>query len=993
MIPVKLELTNFLSYRETAVLDYQGIHLACISGVNGAGKSSILDGITWALFGKSRSKSDDDLINRLAIRQDEAMEVRFTFALEEVTYRVSRKKAYSKGTRLELQIATDDQKWKTLTESKIRETQEAIENLLRMNYDTFINASFLLQGKADEFTTKTPNKRKEILADLMGLTIWDSYREATAAQRKEEENRLFLLNSQVEEIGQELGEEEDRIAALAVAQSELDTILERLKDKELLLTEMRRTETAVQQQKQLVNNLSTNLTKTQQRLSELQQTIAQRQAERDAFAEIIAQAATIEKAYDEWQTSEQTLRTWQQKADQFNQLQQEKRPYELTIAEEKSKLEAQKTALTAQEVRVANANSEQTSVQATLDEANTKLNALLEQLETVTEQEASWHEQRTQLQTLETERNAQMQELTRLQNQAKRMDTLRKEKTAVSGNLQQAQQQLDQFTAQLQTLKEKETQQNKAIAEQNGLESTQPALREQMTRLKERIDRLQDEAEGVCPVCGQELSEAHRTAVLAELQTDGAEMGDRYRNNKARIETLAAEIKGLNHDLQQRNRIEQNQLTQQQRHAQAEARSQEIEQTLAEWHADGGVRLAELEMALAEDEEIAALKARVVTLGKAIQEKSTLEEERQVQQKIVADSQARLVELERAIADWEQEGKETLANTKQMLAENSYATEAQTKLLELNKEIAAIEYDPEAHEQARAAAAAMTDVPTQYQQLKQAEAAVKPLQDALADLAKQQAEQETAVSDLTIERETAVTELEKLTTDAGDLHAVEDDVFRLREEQVQANRKVGAAQQRLDVLDDLRARRTTLGEEKADISRQIQRLKLLEKACGKGGVQALLIEQALPEIEGRANELLDRLTGGEMRLLFSTQKKLKSRDAVAETLDIKISDNAGERPYENFSGGEQFRVNFAIRLALSQLLAHRSGARLQTLVIDEGFGSQDPHGRQRLVEAINTIEKDFAVIMIITHIDELRDAFPQRIEVEKRPSGSFITVS
>ncbi|MDV7391756.1 AAA family ATPase, partial [Arthrospira platensis SPKY1] len=62
MIPRKLEITNFLSYRATAVLDFDGVHLACIAGPNGAGKSGILDAITWALFGQSRSRSDDDLI-------------------------------------------------------------------------------------------------------------------------------------------------------------------------------------------------------------------------------------------------------------------------------------------------------------------------------------------------------------------------------------------------------------------------------------------------------------------------------------------------------------------------------------------------------------------------------------------------------------------------------------------------------------------------------------------------------------------------------------------------------------------------------------------------------------------------------------------------------------------------------------------------------------------------------------------------------------------
>jgi exonuclease SbcC len=61
-------------------------------------------------------------------------------------------------------------------------------------------------------------------------------------------------------------------------------------------------------------------------------------------------------------------------------------------------------------------------------------------------------------------------------------------------------------------------------------------------------------------------------------------------------------------------------------------------------------------------------------------------------------------------------------------------------------------------------------------------------------------------------------------------------------------------------------------------------------------------------------------------------------------------------------------------------------------VIDEGFGSQDTEGRQRLIEAINLVRQDFAKILVITHIDELKDAFPTRIEVEKTLRGSTVKV-
>jgi exonuclease SbcC len=133
---------------------------------------------------------------------------------------------------------------------------------------------------------------------------------------------------------------------------------------------------------------------------------------------------------------------------------------------------------------------------------------------------------------------------------------------------------------------------------------------------------------------------------------------------------------------------------------------------------------------------------------------------------------------------------------------------------------------------------------------------------------------------------------------------------------------------------------------------------------------------------------------GEMSVRFITQAAYKDtrREDLRETLEIQISDNAGKRDYEMFSGGEAFRVNFAIRLALSEVLSQRAGARLQTLVIDEGFGSQDAQGRQRLVEAINLVRQDFAKILVITHIDELKDAFPTRIEVEKTDRGSTLSM-
>lgn len=187
------------------------------------------------------------------------------------------------------------------------------------------------------------------------------------------------------------------------------------------------------------------------------------------------------------------------------------------------------------------------------------------------------------------------------------------------------------------------------------------------------------------------------------------------------------------------------------------------------------------------------------------------------------------------------------------------------------------------------------------------------------------------------------------------------------------------------------------GQEKLTLQKGKEIYEELALAFGKKGIQAMIIESAIPEIEDETNKLLEKLTDGRMRVSLVTQKETKTKMAggekgIVETLDIIISDEMGERPYEMYSGGEAFRVNFAIRLAISKLLTLRAGAKLQFLVIDEGFGSQDAPGRARLVEVIDTIKGDFEKILIITHLEELKEEFPVRIEVTKGVTGSTFEI-
>jgi exonuclease SbcC len=644
-----------------------------------------------------------------------------------------------------------------------------------------------------------------------------------------------------------------------------------------------------------------------------------------------------------------------------------------------------------QAAQVSAAAEEREAINQKLARGQNGVAQLTADLAAVAAQEAAYHEAKAQLQALAGERKLWQQELSQLQTQARQVEKLQQEQKTVLQTQQSVTQALQALAGQVTAVQAQQLRLGTVKSERDVLEKQQPTLKEAMDKLKARIDQLAAQEGGDCPLCGQPLSREHQQKVVADLTADGKQMADEYRANRQKLADWADELVGLETAVKELPHLERNQQKQTTQLAQAEARLAEIDRAVAEGSA-GAARLAELEKLLADKTAMDEQQAKVAGLETAVANKTDLEKQRQQAQRDVAAATARLAEIERLVGEWESKGEKVLEEVGRRLEIGEWEMEARQVLAGLEGQVIAVGYEAAAHEAARVRRDELAAAPQRQQELGQAQAAVRPLEEAIADGAKQVTEQTQTVADLVAQKETAVAQLETLTAESSDRRTLEDEVNDLRQTKSEADRRVGSALSRLAVLDDLRERREGYVAEQNETKLLIQRLRLLEKACGRDGVQALLIEQAVPDIEDRANELLERLTGGEMQVRFQTQKQLKSRDAVAETLDIQISDRSGERPYENFSGGEQFRVNFAIRLALSQILAKRAGARLQTLVIDEGFGSQDPNGRQRLVEAIHTIQDDFARILVITHIDELRDAFPTRIEVEKRPSGSAITV-
>ena len=243
------------------------------------------------------------------------------------------------------------------------------------------------------------------------------------------------------------------------------------------------------------------------------------------------------------------------------------------------------------------------------------------------------------------------------------------------------------------------------------------------------------------------------------------------------------------------------------------------------------------------------------------------------------------------------------------------------------------------------------------------------------------------------EKETILTgDIKILPGLVSELRRIEQEYDSLRQRQTAIRDRMVALKERVARCSELEnikreKERTLLG-----VLREKEIYEELAQAFGKRGLQAFLIEAIIPEIEEEADRLLGRMTDNRMHVSIETQRETRKGETI-ETLDIKVSDELGVRNYEMYSGGEAFRINLALRIALSRVLARRAGAPLPILFIDEGFGTQDSSGLGKLIGAINSIQDDFKKIVVITHLEELRDAFPVRIEVTKTGEGSMISLS
>ncbi len=850
MLPIRLEMRNFLAYRAPEPIVFTGLRLACLSGPNGVGKSSLLDAITWALWGKARASRDDELIHS----SQSEMGVALDFEQDGMRYRVSRRRARAgRGSRgaLDLMVWGANDRPRLINEDGTRRTQRKINQILRLDYHTFVHSAFLQQGRADAFARQTPAERKSLLAEILSLGQWSAYEDAV-------KGRLSEIASQLEILEHDMRRAREEIARQPEVEADLAQVLEQLADAQARL-----------QQASAIHlplaHAADALRRERSTLAELESAIAGlREDSSAAEAEIARQDARIAE--------------YRQTIDQSEQIE-------------------------AGYAQLAQARESQSAVadlmarKAELDRRTHRLERALAEKEAQLRAEARVLEERVRGHEAQLEAAAQND-----------VDELRSELAELAA---------------LDARRDQATRSSRKMRERrSALSARLHALTSEGRALNERLTRLQEADGALCPLCGQELTAEHRDSMLKQLTAERDDRRQQYRQRSAEIDEI-------------------------------DATSLERQTKIDAW----GIELARLPR----------LQGRLGAADEMAR---------------AAEAHASELELERG----------RLQRLEARLAQSDYGGELRRQLADLREQSERLGYDPGWRDNIKEQLETYAAFEGQRSQLEFAQANLPEAQTSRADAAARLQRLRERLAQDEARHETAIAEIAALEDKVAQEREQRREVERIRAEaQGLGERKIIHEQERSAIEAGKQSLRR-LAERQREARQQQGLFQELRLAFSRRGLPAMIIDSAIPELEAEANSLLARMSDGRMRLRLHTQRETAG-GGTAETLAIEIADDLGARSYELYSGGEAFRINFALRVALSKLLARRAGAQLRALFIDEGFGSQDEEGRDKLVDAINRVQEDFDLILVITHIDELRDAFPAQLLVRKTDEGSIVKLA
>jgi|LSQX01.1.fsa_nt_gb exonuclease SbcC len=1037
MKPIKLKFQAFGPFVEEQGIDFSEIAndgLFLITGPTGAGKTSIFDAISFALYGKGSMEERE----RTNIRSDFADEnietyVQFEFYLKDKRIEIYRTPSYEKVGKdgkkntknpYARMIMFQDDKL-IIEESGSDKVTKKVEELLNLNYQQFRQIVMLPQGEFRRFILANSNEREEIFKRIFDISIYEKFEEKIDAMYKEikrklednkkeveiiakgilidtEEFQEFVNNSDlspkkiIQHINQEVEQIHKSLETINIQKNENQSILKNLEEK---LQKIKSNNELIDKREAIKKEL--------QELSKQKETMVQKE-------ELLRKLDKVEKIipYEEnWINLSKDLKEKKILLEKLNIELLEREEKQGTIDETFNKLEEdyQKISLRNKEIEELNEKLESLKNYEQLDQEFQKLskqlgekNKELSKIESEISQNKKVFEENEHYITANEDINIEilernLKDIVKYENSCndlineylnftdivKRYREIQKEKNDIEQLINRLRDELDRKTHEI--------------------------ILTQAYRLAETLEEGKP-----CPVCGSIIhpdpAKSEGQIVTEKEIEDLNKKIERAEEKRNEIVNKYETIKGENDGTESRvmtnyKRICEELAIEQKEPTEMKSHIEKIIKTLQE----------KLKVQQKEYDE----KKDIVNKIKSLKEENKkiklsldiLQKKKEVLQQEIDELKSKILQInmkKKTVAE-HLEGK-TLKDINCEIEEiNQFITNTSSKYEEIRK---AKEANLQEIHSLKGKIATITgDINQLSSKVKESEEKLnkmirdmelvnyenyKSLKDKL--YLKDQLEEEIEIYNLELQKKkNLLEEYERSVKNIGKIDELplveeinemkEKNEILIRNETSLENKKVSLKTTKLEM--------EKLQKEAQQIEKDYNMIVNLRNVSkgdndSKVSLTKYVLTYYFEEIIMHANERLMKLTNNRYVMRRSTEVLDARRK---EGLEIMVLDhNTGkERHIKSLSGGESFEAALALALGLADVVqSHSGGISLDTIFIDEGFGSLDPNSLDRAIEVLLELNDSGRAVGIISHVEELKERIFDKIEVIPTAEGSFI---
>lgn len=1033
MIPIRIRLEGFMSYREPQTLDFEGQALWVLAGQNGAGKSAVFDAITFVLYGRYRGGAQQHAARLINNQGAPALAVTFEFRVGPKTYKVHRtqpRKGSPTWEAFELQAGV----WKRISgEDRLSKSEEWSRRVIGLSYEAFVSSVMLLQGQSERLLKATPIERYAILAELIDLHPYQSLHDRVEMEQKDHEasikslDRLLLNLPSVsaEMLGAAVQTAAEREKEVAAAEAELERwvrILTGAKKYEALHKERDARNQELDQSQALL-----------QRAEEIRCGLA-------GYREIDGVLGMLQ----------QLVRLRQQLADghcEIERLQQELERSAQRCRELKDRRADHAAQVQAQQTEKERCQGELAHIQERL----TEIAPRVETLRHIEDAEATLSRLQAELARfpadLRAQREAAQREavrieeargahgsLTRIAEQRRELLDSEEEAAAAQQQMEAARTTVSTIEVELEPLR---AQVEQSKEQQAALKASAAGLREAERALQARLARFGEVADSrECSLCGQKIDEQHAAQERARLVAQQRELEEQIaaakRGHEAALSTTG-ELETLLQKLRSQHAQSQQQHTRaQSAHLESGRRADkarkklraEVEQ-LAEsyqariWSAGDASTIPWHHTRYPSDADLRTLAESAA--GKAAHARLQKQLDEQYEKWLEASS--RLVQ-EQATLHRLLEGTSRAALREACAEQQSLQTERGRKRGELEvlemrygalvQELRAIDADLQASERqqqehthgiGRQHALFKERTEQQQQRIAQLPEAWQERGRALteAELSALSARHAELRSFLHAEAELARAERRQTEIQAQlaelsrQIAATPEDervaaaeagvsLTGARARRTDAGTRQQAAQHRLAEIQRILRDRQKHEQQRMEHDRKQVLHKRLAMLLGRAELQRFLMRSAEREIVRQANEILGGLSRARMQLRLRHDEESAETDGKStrqKALDLEFfNTETGQRwmDIELASGSQCFRVAISLALAMGSYFG-RNAHHVESVIIDEGFGCLDKANREDTIEVLSSLQGRLQRIILVSHQDEFSHEFKNGYEI------------